>query len=81
MEDQVEGSHLLLSPCGVPPVPSIGKEQHRASWQRKHVYRVQFHFYKGGQGRVHLELKDNKLITEMTFKAKLNKGNEYTSIL
>lgn len=34
MEDQVESNHLPLS-YGVSLVPSIGRDQYRASWQRK----------------------------------------------
>lgn len=40
------------SSCSVPPAPSTGKAQHRASWQRRNVGRNQIQDHKQGQRRM-----------------------------
>lgn len=50
---------------------SIDKAKCHAHWQRRTVYRVQFHFHKAEQESTYLELKDNKFKTDTSVSVKL----------
>lgn len=64
---------MWLTPWSVTPALSVDKALYCPSWQRKHVYRVWLQYYKAGQRRVDMELRDNKLKTGTgTFFSKLS---------
>lgn len=64
---------MWLTPWSVTPALSIDEALYCPSWQRKHVYRVWLQYYKAGQRRVAMELRDNKLKTGTgTFFSKLS---------
>lgn len=46
-----------------PPAPFPDQAQHCACWRRRNVCRAQLHRGKAGQGRLGLELRDDRLTT------------------